>query len=581
MKSVFRFSLALSACLLLIAPMVVFAQTTGEIQGTVNGTDGRPLPGVTVEASSPSLQGTRVSVTGNDGQFRFISLPPGTYKVRGNLSGFTTVEKLATVRLDSAVTVQMQLQVSAKEELVVTGEAPVVDSTTAESGTNIRQEIAQKLPVGRNYSSVVAIQPGVNTDQSETQGRALAFTIYGATSVENSYLVDGVNTTNVIKGFQGKALSQEFIEEVQVKSSGYEPEYGRSTGGVINVVTKSGGNDFHGDAFGYFDNKGLTADYKGTVNQVGINDDQNFTNSGTDAEYVVDRSQISRQDYGADLGGFFVKDHLWFFGAYNRVTYNNSQVINAGSLFSYGPDVAGVDNPFDSTANIYSGKLTFRLGQGTTIVGTVFGDPETRTGALANLTSANPAIQQAIRNVGATDYSGSLTQLFGSSALITARYARHADRFELAPENNTYQIRDFTSGTVVPSNGFGSIFGPTTNNHSTRDAYQLSGTVYAANHEIKIGGDYENNKTFTTSYYTGGTRVQIQSCPLPPHHPRSGSAFPAGRPSTGIPFTTGMTSTRAMPRIRPARSCWTATWPTPPASATAASFRTSGRSSRP
>ena len=91
MKSVFRFSLALSVCLLLIAP-VAFAQTTGEIQGTVMGTDGRPLPGVTVEATSPSLQGTRVSVTGNDGNFRFISLPPGSYKIKGSLSGFTTVE---------------------------------------------------------------------------------------------------------------------------------------------------------------------------------------------------------------------------------------------------------------------------------------------------------------------------------------------------------------------------------------------------------------------------------------------------------------------------------------------------------
>ena len=268
-----RFGLAALALIFLIAPVVI-GQTTGEIQGTVNGNDGHPLPGVTVEASSVSLQGTRVSVTGNDGAFRFISLPPGSYKVKGSLSGFTTVERLATVKLDSAVTVQMQLQVSAKEELVVTGEAPVVDSTSAESGTNIRQEVAQKLPLGRNYSEVMAIQPGVATDQSETQGRSGStnsmmggggYTIYGATSVENSYLVDGVNTTNVIKGFQGKALSQEFIEEVQVKSSGYEPEYGRSTGGVINVVTKSGGNDFHGDAFGYFDTKGLTADYKGTL----------------------------------------------------------------------------------------------------------------------------------------------------------------------------------------------------------------------------------------------------------------------------------------------------------------------------
>ncbi|HEY1252813.1 MAG TPA: TonB-dependent receptor, partial [Thermoanaerobaculia bacterium] len=388
----------------------------------------------------------------------------------------------------------------------------------------------------RNYSSVVAIQPGVATDQSETQGRGGStnptgggWTIYGATSVENSYLVDGVNTTNVIKGFQGKALSQEFIEEVQVKSSGYEAEYGRSMGGVINVVTKSGGNDFHGDAFGYFDTKGLTADYKGAADIQFNADGSNFTNSGTDAEYVVDRSQQSRQDYGADLGGYFMKDHIWFFGAYNRVTYNNSQVISAGSEPIYGPDVAGVDNDFDSTANIYSGKLTFRFGQGTTLVGTVFGDPETREGNLANLTSPNPVIRQAIRDLGAVDYAGALTQLFGSSALITARYAKHQDKFLLSPlDPNAYQIRDFTSGTLIVSNGFGSIFGPTTNNNSKRDAYQLNGTFYAANHEIKVGGDYENNKTFTTSYYTGGTRVQIQSCPTDPDVKQCTAAAPIG-----------------------------------------------------
>ena len=92
-----------------------------------------------------------------------------------------------------------------------------------------------------------------------------------------------------------------------------------------------------------------------------------------------------------------MKDHIWFFGAYNRVTYDNSQIYSAGAEPIYGPQVAGVDQPFDSTANIYSGKLTFRIGQGTTIVGTVFGDPETRTGALANLTSTNPIIKQAER----------------------------------------------------------------------------------------------------------------------------------------------------------------------------------------
>jgi hypothetical protein len=323
-----------------------------------------------------------------------------------------------------------------------------------------------------------------------------------------------------------------------VKSSGYEAEYGRSTGGVINVVTKSGGNDFHGDAFGYFDTKSLTANYKGFSNIVFNADQTNFTNSGTDAEYKIDNSQVDRQDYGADLGGFFVKDHVWFFGAYNRVTYNNSQFVNIGAAPIYGSAVAGVDHPFDSTANIDSGKLTFRMGQGTTIVGTVFGDPEQRTGNLANLTSANPVIRQAIRDVGAIDYSGALTQLFGSSALITARYARHGDRFELSPLTNTYQINDFSSGSRVITNGFGSIFGPTNNNHSTRDAYQLNGTFYAANHEIKVGGDYEDNKTFTTSYYTGGTRVQIQPCPLT-SPPALRLCIPGGPMENGIPIYYG------------------------------------------
>ncbi len=436
MKSVFRFSLALSACLLLIAP-VVFGQTTGEIMGTVMGTDGRPLPGVTVECTSASLQGTRVSVTGNDGVFRFISLPPGSYKIKGNLSGFTTVEKVATVKLDSTVTVQMQLQVSAKEELVVTGEAPVVDSTTAESGTNIRQEVAQKLPVGRNYSSVVAIQPGVATDQSETQGRGGStnptgggWTIYGATSVENSYLVDGVNTTNVIKGFQGKALSQEFIEEVQVKSSGYEAEYGRSTGGVINVVTKSGGNDFHGDAFGYFTTKGLTADYKG-FSDIVYNDAQRTsrTSAPTRAPLSTAASRTVRTT-ARTWAAIFVKDHIWFFGAYNRVTYNNSQFLSAGTAPIYGPLVAGVDQPFDSTANIYSGKLTFRLGQGTTLVGTVFGDPEPRDGQ-----PRQPHLDQSPHQATPPGTSARSTTPERSPSCSAAprwsrsRYAKHQDRY--------------------------------------------------------------------------------------------------------------------------------------------------------
>ena len=124
-----------------------------------------------------------------------------------------------------------------------------MDVTSTTTGSNYSAKIMEKLPVGRNYASIVLSQPGVQTDTGETQGRALAISVYGSTSAENLFLIDGVNTTNVIKGLQGKNINGEFIQEVEVKTGGYQAEYGRNTGGVVNVITKSGGNEFHGDLF--------------------------------------------------------------------------------------------------------------------------------------------------------------------------------------------------------------------------------------------------------------------------------------------------------------------------------------------
>ncbi len=303
MKSVYRFTLALSVCLLLITPFALQAQTTGTIEGQVTDQSGAALPGVTVELASPALQGAKTVSTAADGKYRFLSLNPGTYTVTATLTGFGKVQKKATVTLDAVSSVSFQLSLSASAEVVVTGEAPVVDTTTAESGLQINESVVQKLPVGRNYASAVLIQPGVSQDLSETQGRGVTgggLTIYGSTSVENQYLVDGVNTTNVVKGFEGKALSNEFIQEVQVKASGYEAEYGRAMGGIVNVITKSGGNEFHGDAFGYFNTTGLTADYKGTSNV--IEDPIELAQHGRRAEHRH-RRFVRHRSYAAQPAG--------------------------------------------------------------------------------------------------------------------------------------------------------------------------------------------------------------------------------------------------------------------------------------
>ena len=183
-------------------------------------------------------------------------------------------------------------------------------------------------------------QPGVQADFGETQGRSLAISIYGSTSSENLFLIDGVNTTNVIKGFQGKDINNEFIQEVEVKTGGYQAEYGRNTGGVINVITKSGGNEFHGGVFGYYNDTGMRADLKNgeAVNYA----TPDFSETG-DAQFQNGAlTKDVRQEFGADLGGFVLKDKIWFFGAYDRVKINqiNTQfdLGNDGHLRTAVPD---------------------------------------------------------------------------------------------------------------------------------------------------------------------------------------------------------------------------------------------------
>ncbi|HKD16746.1 MAG TPA: carboxypeptidase regulatory-like domain-containing protein, partial [Thermoanaerobaculia bacterium] len=287
------------------------AQTTGTIEGQVTDQSGAPLPGVTLELTGTHLQGsTRTLVTAADGRYRFLSLVPGDYTVTASLTGFGRAQKKATVTLDAMITANLQLALSTSAEVVVTGDAPLIDSSSTTAGSNYTGKVMDKLPLSsRNYADVVFVQPGVQADNGETQGRSLAISVYGATSAENSFLIDGVNTTNVIKGIQGKDINNEFIQEVEVKTSGYQAEYGRNTGGVVNVITKSGGNDFHGGIFGYYNSLGMGSSQ--------INEQTaDFSRQG-DTQATTTTVKNTRSEGGLDLGGFMVKDRVWFFAAYD------------------------------------------------------------------------------------------------------------------------------------------------------------------------------------------------------------------------------------------------------------------------
>ncbi|MEX1246338.1 MAG: TonB-dependent receptor [Thermoanaerobaculia bacterium] len=501
---------------LFLCRAAVAQTTTGNIEGVVRDTGGGVLSGVTLQASSASLQGVRVTSSERDGRFRFPAVPPGIYAVKATLQGFRSSEKSATVMLDATATADFALEPEVREEIAVTGEAPLVDTTSTTTGTNYTSRVVSHLPVSRNYADIVRSNPGVLPDTGETQGRSIALSIYGSTSVEHQWIIDGVNTTNVLKGMQGKAINNEFVQEVEVKTGGYQAEYGRAIGGVINVITKSGGNTFHGDAFVYYDSNALQAE---RVFVPGVDSDL----SG------MRLSSYSRTDYGFDLGGFVLKDRLWFFAAYDRISgpatisrYVSSELV---------PDT--MEFPLESTDNLYSGKLTWNIAAGSTLVGSVFADPTTNAGAsladprLGGQPISNPApgTWESTRTIGGTDFGLRLNQLFGSSGLLTLQAARHQEKYALVPSGPGLQVRleDWTcqDGTGTPEEpcdipgepnfvegGLGIIRGPTNHSKSRRDQVRADSTAYRGPHEIKLGGDYQNGRTDAVTFFSGGQRVR-------------------------------------------------------------------------
>jgi carboxypeptidase family protein/TonB-dependent receptor-like protein len=492
---------------------VAYSQVTGNIIGVVKDSAGGALPGASVEIKSPALQGVRSSVTANDGSFRFSQLPPGDYLVTFSLSGFSKVEKKAAVQLDKTVVVDAALQISVKtEEIIVTGEAPVVDATSSSSGANFTSDFVKTLPVGRGFSAVATKTPGV------IQGfgaDATNFNVYGSTGAENSFVIDGVDTTEVRLGRQGKQVTQEFIQEIEVKAGAFQAEYGHAQGGVLNAITKSGGNDFHGDAFGYYSGKPNTADGSDIWQAEDKHLQQKADSVGSLRSQTDPIRNTANNDFGADLGGFFIKDRVWFFGAYDKVYQGRTDFINkaAGSCTTSpcppgtGPGtgtLSGASLPTTFDQDLYAGKLTFTAAPWLTLVGSIFGDPQTRAPNLGTpLAGASPGTYVGTQKLGGVDYSGRISGVVGSSFLFEGQAAKHQ-------EENTPTPADTADPRILPTipaglprqGGFGFYEAAKYN----RNYFKANASLFAnflGSHEFKGGGDYADVRSEISRQYTG------------------------------------------------------------------------------
>ncbi|HEX6177388.1 MAG TPA: TonB-dependent receptor, partial [Thermoanaerobaculia bacterium] len=269
-----------------------FAQVSSNLTGRAS-MDGNPLPGVTVTISSPALQGTRTTVTDVNGNYNFAALPPGDYTVRFEMESMQTITRAQRVGLGQTGRVDVEMSLTAvAEAITVTAAAPAVLETT-EVQSNFTAELVDDLPVQRNFQAQANLAPHVTTNATFANSTN-QLVIAGAPSHENLYTVNGAVINENLRGQIHGLFIEDAIQETTVLTGAISAEYGRFTGGVVNAITKSGGNEFSGSFRDSLTNP--------TWSEKSFDDQSDFTDTLNEV-------------YEATLGGRIIRDRLWFFAA--------------------------------------------------------------------------------------------------------------------------------------------------------------------------------------------------------------------------------------------------------------------------
>ena len=474
----------------LFVTAMALAQTTGSIEGTVFDNNKQPLPGVTVELTSPSLQGTRVMQTDVNGKFIAKVLPVGDYKLAAKMSGFADLEQTGIqVGLSRTVSLQVNMQPAFEEKITVTGESPLVDVSTTTSGVNLSQDMIQDLPAGRTFQSLTFLAAGA-VDGELGQNASIG----GASGAENRYLVDGIDTSDVSDGRIGTNVTFNFVQEVEVKTGGYEAEYGGAMGGIVNVVTKSGSNEFQGELFGYFTDDSLT----------------------DEGEVPVGASQLvsfKDYDYGVSLGGKIIEDKLWYFVALNPVYRETTEQLP-------GEDARQFNQVTEGDPGYGALKLNWAITPSNTVVvngiidprkgndvyGSYFLDVSDADYGYANPKNpGEPIITNFDRDLktGGYNYGATFNSILTPSLLLEVKAGHHENKIDRSPLLNQETWVDWNGDWTCYGNhttpgvdcGQGISFGGAgfdeMDTLRTRDQLKTALSWFVGPLEVKFGVDYK------------------------------------------------------------------------------------------
>ncbi len=485
------------------------AQDQGSVRGSLGGVVADPtgaiVQGATISITGPTGSSTRMS--NEQGEFTFPGLIPGFYDVKVSKDGFkgTSVQKVE-VGINKTSTIKISLELGAVTQTVeVVATAVSVESQSAAVTADLSDTVYNNLPLSRSITSVFYVSPGVASGLGTGEMNPA---ISGATGLENAYIADGVLLNDAAFGglgvYQrryggiGVGINSSFVKEVQVQTAAFGAQYGHSTGGVVNMVTKSGSTSYHGVIGGYFQSRAMSAAY--------LNQDDFQTHNKIGKE-------LAPQGYEGDfeLGGYvplgYFKSHLFFFGAFNP-TWNTQfvqPVPGTGLFTAFNGDMPRKDTIWD-----YSAKLTWQLNQNNTIEGSVFSDP-THSNLAAwstlniNNSSANTAQTFGGRNV-AVRYSGTI----GSSLVIDGAFTMNWNNFAESPLP-IVNVTDETQTGGLPgqvgafrAQGFGSFENYDSNSKGIQFDVHKVVTIFGQQHTFSAGYTWAFPTYNDTNGYSGG-----------------------------------------------------------------------------
>lgn len=477
---------ALAVCLLAAANSFAQSEVGGaSLNGVVTDPSGAAISQAKVTATNPATGLIRTTETSDAGLFNFVRLPVGTYKLSIEKAGFKVLKSQdITLTVGAVGTFNAQLEIgTATQVTTVTSEAPLVETTRVSTSTTVNEKAVRDLPInGRNFLDFTVLTPGVVRDQ--TRGGDLSFG--GQRGTSNSVLVDGGDANNLFFGqSSGRAgggrnpytFSQDAVQEFQVNTSGYAPEIGRAGGGVINMVTKSGTNDYHGTAFWFFRDRAMNAN-------TFINNSRNIA-----------RQPYHFNQFGANLGGPVEKDKIFFFFNYdgqrntnpNPVFFPIAPATDAASQAAVAvltplqtPYVTGQDN------NIYTGRVDFNLAHNQQL-NIRYNAHRFKGKNFENGGAQSAAERTGNSNIDSDNVAVNYNKVFGATTIFDSRVIWLRDDQPGFANSDRPEAQIRQAGQLMIAIGRNNFSPRFTNSDKVNVINSL--TAIRGSHTIKIGGD--------------------------------------------------------------------------------------------